>query len=86
MVTDFYFIITLQSVGELSLFASGTAVQLGSQTPPLNTDKRLKGQLMKGKLTAKNSRQSVSDPGLTVTLEPIVGSGISVYLPPVDVD
>lgn len=74
------------SVGELSLFASGTAVSLGSQTPPLNTDKKLKGQLMKGKLTTKNSRQSLSDPGLAVTLEPIVGSGISVYLPPVDID
>ena len=79
-------IIALQSVGELSLFASGTAVSLGSQTPPMSTDKRLTGQLMKGKLTSKNSRQSVSDPGLSVTLEPIVGSGISVFLPPVDVD
>ena len=74
-------------MGELSLLASGTAVQLGSQTPPLNTDKRHKGQLIKGKLTAKNSRQALSDPGLAVrTLEPIVASGISVYLPPVDVD
>ena len=80
-------IIALQSVGELSLFASGTAVHLGSQTPPMpSTDKRLKGQVMKGKLASKNSRQSVSDPGLSVTLEPIVGSGISVFLPPVDVD
>lgn len=74
------------SVGELSLFASGTAVHLGSQTPPVSTDKTLKGQLVKGKLASKNSRQSVSDPVLTVTLEPIVGSGISVFLPPVDVD
>ena len=79
-------IIALQSVGELSLFASGTAVHLGSQTPPMSTDKTLKGQLVKGKLTSKNSRQSVSAPVLTVTLEPIVGSGISVFLPPVDVD
>ena len=68
------------------MFASGTAVHLGSQTTPTNTDKKLKGQLMKGKLTSKNSRQSVSDPGLALTLEPIVGSGISVFLPPVDVD
>lgn len=74
------------SVGELSLFASGTAVSLGSQTPLVDTDKKLKGQLMKGKLTTKNSRQSLSDPGLAVTLEPIVGSGISVYLPPIDID
>ena len=75
-------IIALQSVGELSLFASGTAVHLGSQTSLMNTDKRL----MKGKLTSKNSGQSVSDPGLSVTLEPIMGSGISVFLPPVDID
>ena len=61
-------------------------MQLGSQTPPLKTDKKHKGQLVKGKLTAKNSRQSLSDPGLAVSLEPIVASGISVYLPPVDVD
>jgi len=74
------------SVGELSLLASGTAVQLGSQTSPLNPDKKHKGQLVKGKLTTKNSRQSLSDPGLAVTLEPIVASGISVYLPPVDID
>ena len=79
--------ISFQSVGELSLLASGTAVQLGSQTPPLlNTGKRHTGHLVKGKLTAKNSRQSLSDPGLAVKLEPIVASGVSVYLPPVDVD
>ena len=63
-------------------------MQLWSQTPPLKMDKKHKGQLVnfKGKLTAKNSRQSLSDPGLAVSLEPIVASGISVYLPPVDVD
>lgn len=74
------------SVGELTLLASGTAVQFGSQTPPLNVEKRHKGHLIKGKLTAKNSRQSLSDPRLAVTLQPIVASGISLYLPPVDVD
>lgn len=79
-------IIALQSVGELSLLASGTAVHLGSQTPLMNSDTRLKGQIMKGNLTSKNSRQSSSDPRLSVTLGPIVGSGISVFLPPVDVD
>lgn len=74
------------SVGELSLLASGTAVQLGSQTPPLNTDKRQRGQLVKGSFTAKSSRHSLSDPGLAVTLEPVIASGISVHLPPVDID
>ena len=78
--------IYFQSVGELSLLASGTAVQLGSQALSLKTDKKHKGQLVKGKLAAKTTRQALSDPGLAVTLEPIVASGISVHLPPVDVD
>ena len=68
------------------MLASGTAVQLGSQTPPLSTDKRQRGQLVKGNLAAKNSRHSLSDPGLAVTLEPMIASGISVHLPPVDID
>ena len=68
------------------MLASGTAVQLGSQTPPLSTDKRQRGQLVKGSFTAKNSRHSLSDPGLAVTLEPVIASGISVHLPPVDID
>ena len=75
-----------QSVGELSLLASGTAVQFGSQTPPLSTDKRQRGQLVKGNFAAKNSRHSLSDPRLTVTLEPMTASTISVHLPPVDID
>lgn len=75
------------SLGELSFLASGTAVQMGSQTPPLTTNDRHKpGQLIKGKLAAKSSRQSLSDPGLAFALEPLIASGISVYLPPVDVD
>ena len=62
-------------------------MQMGSQTPPLSTNDRHKpGQLIKGKLAAKSSRQSLSDPGLAFALEPLIASGISVYLPPVDVD
>ena len=79
--------VSFQSVGELSFLASGTAVQFGPQTPTSSANDRIKqGHLIKGKLAAKGPRQSQSDPGLAVTLEPLIASGISVHLPPVDID
>lgn len=62
-------------------------MQFGPQTPTSSANDRIKeGHLIKGKLATKGTRQSQSDPGLVVKLEPLMASGISVHLPPVDID
>ena len=62
-------------------------MQFGPQTPTSSANDRIKeGHLIKGKLATIGTRQSQPDPGLVVTLEPLMASGISVHLPPVDID